>query len=327
MPPKQSSPLSSQLCLQDRGEAAPSPAISSRSCSSHLQPPSDIDTTDFKLLHHFTTSTYLTLSDRAEQQSVWQQHAPELAFSHTFLLRMIFAISALHLSRTESNAFYLSYAHRQYEEALRSSSAALSAISHSNCHALYACAGLGFIFELGASNNGTSVLYTTNGAIADWAVHVRGVRTIMDSSWHDLETGVLSPLFLRQFSRGDVEGFETYLNRFAGYIQSTGIENDNLSTYLVAIEELVKCSKMVEVGFFAWMCQTSDGFVDMLAKQDPFALVIFAHSCVLLKYGQPKYWIGQWANSLLSEVQEHLDPSLGAWLEWPLDKVKQTSLA
>jgi hypothetical protein len=240
---------------------------------------------------------------------------------------MIFAISALHLSRTTANAFYLSYAHQQYEEAIRSSSAALCAISPSNCHALYACAGLGFIFELGAFNDGRSVLYATDGAIADWAVHVRGVRTIMETSWNDLENGVLSPLFRRQFRQGDVESFETHLDLFAGYIRSTGIEDEDRSTYLAAVQQLVNCSKMVEVGFFAWMCQTSDGFADMLAKKDPFALVIFAHSCVLLKYGEPKYWIGRWANSLLSEVQGHLDPSLRVWLEWPLKKVNQTSLA
>ncbi|KAJ5742144.1 hypothetical protein N7533_011553 [Penicillium manginii] len=322
MPPK---PSPSQLSLQDRGEGAPSPAISSRSSSSHPQPPSDIDTTDFKLLHHFTTSTYLTLSDRVEQQYVWQQNAPGLAFSHTFLLRMIFAISALHLSRTTSDPFYLSYAHRQYEEALRSSSAALSAISPSNCHAIYACVGLGFIFELGASNNGKNVLYATNGAIADWAVHVRGVRTIMDSSWHDLQSGVLSPLFLRQFRKGDIKCFENYLNEFVRYVRSTNIGNRDLSTYMVAVQQLVECSKMVEIGFFAWMCQTSDEFAEMLAKHDHFALVILAHSSVLLKYGEPQYWIGGWANKLLSEVQEQLDPSLGVWLEWPFQQVNQTS--
>jgi hypothetical protein len=294
----------------------PSPAISFQSCSS-LQPlPDDIDTTDFKLLHHFTTSTYRTLSAQAELQSVWQQQAPELAFSNTFLLRMMFAVSALHLCRTTSNTHYLPYAHQQYEAALRSSSVGLAAISPSNCHALYACAALGFIFELGASNNVKNVLYAADGALAHWTVHVRGVRTIIESSWHDLDSGVLSPLLHCESGQGGVENVETCLEQFAGHIQSAGIENERLSLYLEAIQELVKWSKMVEVGFFAWMCQISDGFLNLLAKKDPYALVIFAHSCVLLEHGEPKYWIGEWAKSLLSEVYECLDPPLRVWLEW-----------
>jgi hypothetical protein len=95
----------------------------------------------------------------------------------------------------------------------------------------------------------------------------------------------------------------------------------DLSVYLVAIQELVKWSKVIDVGFFGWMCQTSDEFASLLARKDPFALVIFAHSCVLLGYGEPRFWIGRWARGLLDEVTGYLDPSLRVWLEWPLAKL------
>lgn len=318
-PPNSSAPLPSQSFLQNN-EAASS-EISPKSILNHQPPLKDIDTTDFKLLHHFTTSTCHTLCDQAELQFLWQHQVPELAFSHIFLLRMILAISALHLCRITSDTHCLPYAHQQYEAALRSSSKALSEISPSNCHALYASAAIAFIFELGASKNNKCLLYSTDGVLAHWAVHVRGVRTIIDSSWHDLESGVLRPLFHRQFLRGGVQDIEIRLDQFAEHIRSTSTENDDLSLYFVAIQELVKSSKMVEVGFFAWMCQTTDEFVSFLAKKDPFALVIFAHSCVLLDHGEPRYWVGQWAKSLLGEVYEYLDPPLRLWIQWPLGKV------
>lgn len=302
---------------QAKQSLAPPPGASSR----HQSPLPDIDTTDFKLLHHFTTLTYLTLSDQVELQDLWQRKIPELAFSHTFLLRVIFAISALHLYRTTSEPNYLSYALKKYQEALQSSSTVLLAISPSNCHALYACAALGFLFEFGASNNSESLLYVNDGSLAPWVIHVRGVRIIIGSSWHDLQSGTMGLLFHHEIDQEGVEGFEDTISRLEAHIRSIGVHAELLSTYLISIHELVKCSKMVGVGFFAWVCNTSDYFANLLAVKDPFALVIFAHSCVLLKYGKPRYWIEGWARCLLHEVHGYLDSSIGMWLEWPLTKV------
>ncbi|KAH7407343.1 hypothetical protein BKA64DRAFT_693634 [Cadophora sp. MPI-SDFR-AT-0126] len=56
-----------------------------------------------KLLHHYTTSVYDTLSTIPSQQKVWQTSVVQIAFGHEFLLRGILAVSALHLAHTESN--------------------------------------------------------------------------------------------------------------------------------------------------------------------------------------------------------------------------------
>lgn len=281
----------------------------------------EIDTTDFRLLHHFTTLTYLTLSDQVEIQDLWQRKIPELAFSNTFLLRVIFAISALHLYRTTSDTHYLSYALTKYQEALQSSSSVLLAISASNCHALYACAALGFLFEFGTPNDGESLLYTKDGTLAPWILHVRGVRIIISCSWLDLQSGILAPLLNPESDHEGVEGLDDSLFRFEEHIRSIGCSDALLSTYSIAIRELVKCSKMVEVGFFAWMCQPSDEFANLLAEKDPFALVIFGYSCILLRDAEPRYWIQGQARCLLHEVHGYLDSSMSIWLQWPLNNL------
>lgn len=240
---------------------------------------------------------------------------------------MIFAISALHLCRVTSSTHYLQYAHQQYEAALRSSCAALSDISPLNCHALYACAAFGFIFELATFENSNSHLYSTDGLLAPWVVHLRGLRTILTSSWDNLESGVLKALFQPNIDQGIVEDMEVCLGEFSAYIQSIGVDNGHLSSYLVALQELLKWSKMVEIGFVGWMCHTSDEFVHLLTMKDPVALVIFAHSCVFLEYGEPKYWIGQWAKHLLREVYEYSDPSFRMWLEWPSKRIGHMSVS
>jgi hypothetical protein len=54
---------------------------------------------DLELLHHYTTSTYLTLTqDSPEHEHVWQIVVPQLAVKHPFLMHGILASSALHLA-------------------------------------------------------------------------------------------------------------------------------------------------------------------------------------------------------------------------------------
>ncbi|CAG8346548.1 unnamed protein product [Penicillium salamii] len=310
--------ISSAVLSPNGLTATSTPICATGAFSSFQSPLQDIDTTDFRLLHNFTTSTYLTLSDQKELRDLWQQQIPDLAFSHSFLLRVIFAMSALHLYRKTSDTNYLAYALQKYEEALKSSSLVLTAISPVNCHALYACAALGFLFEFGAPSEDQNILYNANGALAPWVIHVRGVRIIIASSWHDLESGVLGRLFEHKFVDQSVDNIEACLGRFAEHIQSTEIDTETLSTYLEAVQDLTKWSKMVEAGFFAWMCQTSDDFATLLAEKQPFALVIFGYSCVLLKYGEPRYWIEGRAKRLLREIYGYLHPHLRVWLEWPL---------
>ncbi|GIJ86472.1 hypothetical protein Asppvi_005361 [Aspergillus pseudoviridinutans] len=135
-----------------------------------------------------------------------------------------------------SNTRYLPHAYQQYEAALRYSSAALSEISPSNCNALYACAALGFIFELGSTHDSKSLLYASDGALAPWFIHVRGVRTIIHSSWHHLESGALKPIFRRQFQNGNVAGLEQNLHGFMEHIRSTEPEDEAFSVYYPGID-------------------------------------------------------------------------------------------
>jgi hypothetical protein len=49
-------------------------------------------------MHHFSTSTYRTLSKRVDIQNLWQVTVPQEGFSNEFLQRSILSISALHLA-------------------------------------------------------------------------------------------------------------------------------------------------------------------------------------------------------------------------------------
>ncbi|OGM51232.1 RTA1 like protein, partial [Aspergillus bombycis] len=229
---------------------------------SSLQPQpsvSDDDVLNSRLIHHYSTATYQTLSDKAEFHYIWQFEIPEIAFEHRFLLPMIRAVSALHICRKGSSEVrYKAYAYQQYEASLKDSSLALSRISPSNCHALYAVSALAFVFELGTSYNHDSLLCSGTDVLAPWIVHIQGVRTIMLSTWAHIKAGVLGALFDGEpLGNGPVE-LESCVNDFAGYIETMPLASEQIMTYRSAANELIKWSKMPYSGFFGWVCLFGD---------------------------------------------------------------------
>ncbi|KAF7593577.1 hypothetical protein BBP40_011197 [Aspergillus hancockii] len=317
--------------------ASPSPSPSNiehiRTLPSHSQalsgaslqpqaPLSDDDVLSARLIHHYSTATYLTLSDKAEFQSLWQVQVPEIAFEHKFLLPMIMAVSALHMCRKGSSEVrYIAHGYQLYETSLKGSSLALSKISPSNCHALYAVSALAFVFELGTSYNRDSLLYSGDGVLAPWIMHIQGVRTIMLSTWAHIKASVLGRLFEGEpWGNGLVE-LELCVNGFAEYVETMPLPPEQITIYRSAADELIKWSEMPHSGFFGWVCLFGGEYGNLLARKDPYALVIFGYSCVLLKTGGPKYWINRWPEDLLREVYGYLDLSLRGWLKWPMEEL------
>ncbi|KAE8150468.1 hypothetical protein BDV25DRAFT_154287 [Aspergillus avenaceus] len=283
---------------------------------------SDSDVLNARLIHHFTTSTYRTLSLKPETQALWQMDIPEIAFEHKFLLQMILAVSALHLYRKGSpDARYITYAHQQYETSLKSTSFALLQISPLTCHALYAVSTLAFIFELGTSYSRESLLYSGDGTLAHWVLHLRGTRTIISSAWGELSSGVLKPLFNCEPVMDDPLHIGPPLEDLRKHIESDSIAEKTTEACLRAIGELLRWSKMAHVGFFGFMCESDDEFAALLARKDSYALAIFSYSCVLLQHGEPRYWINRWPETMVCEVNVYLDPSLKVHLKWPMEQL------
>ena len=61
-------------------------------------PGSSFTLQDFRLFHHYVTSTYITMAAVPSMQHVWRDTIPGVAFSHDFLMQSILATSALHVA-------------------------------------------------------------------------------------------------------------------------------------------------------------------------------------------------------------------------------------
>lgn len=112
LPPKPSPPASN--ADSQRTPSTPSerpnittPAVFTSSCSVVIPaglspnhpfgPGGQWTLSDLELMHFYTASTSLTLSNAPSRRNVWQSVVPQIAFSHDFLLHGLLAFAALHL--------------------------------------------------------------------------------------------------------------------------------------------------------------------------------------------------------------------------------------
>ncbi|KAK9418522.1 putative Sterol uptake control protein 2 [Seiridium unicorne] len=95
---------------------------------------------DAELIHHWTISTYQTISTRPEVQDVIQKEVPKEAFRHKFLLHQILALTGYHIaySNHSQRLIYHLKCSQHQEQALSGLTQALpDAITDVNCHAVY----------------------------------------------------------------------------------------------------------------------------------------------------------------------------------------------
>lgn len=278
---------------------------------------------DLKLLHHFTTSTYATLSHKGDIKTLWRVTVPELAFSNGYLMHALLALSALHLSHLEAERhdYYFSYATAHYEVALRDSSSTILIVQSENCHTIYALSALIFAFQMGLSHDADGLLITLDNEIAPWFVLLRGVHSIISSSWSWLQDGVLGPMFRMPTCDNSVEELDECLREFQVHLYANETNKSNLETYITTIDELRKWWNVEPEKSFTWVVKVGEDYLSLLSNRHPEALIIFAHFCVLLKQAESIYWFKNWPRKLISAIYHSLDEAYRLWIRWPLEQI------
>ncbi|RKF63399.1 putative c6 zinc finger domain protein [Golovinomyces cichoracearum] len=96
---------------------------------------------ELKLFHHFSTATYRTIAILSLDYSLLQVKIPNLALSYSFLLEIMFALSALHLESLErsENKMWLRIGLYYQNKSLQSFNRILPEINAENCSALACC--------------------------------------------------------------------------------------------------------------------------------------------------------------------------------------------
>lgn len=145
------------------------------------QQSSSLNMLDLRLMYHYTTKVWHTITDAGISDSkIWSDDIPLLAFKYPFLMHSVLAFSATHLSRNERGLDQCVTCHRA--EALRLLREAVLEMSPENTDALVASALILIMDSLANASLPTSSSIKALPPSA-WIFHVKGAATILTAVW------------------------------------------------------------------------------------------------------------------------------------------------
>ncbi|OJD18658.1 hypothetical protein AJ78_01354 [Emergomyces pasteurianus Ep9510] len=296
---------------------------------------SNLHIDDLKLMHHYTTETYTTLSNTREHVEIWRTVIPKEALAHPFLMHGILALSALHLIECSSindpnRRKYVELATRHQHLALAAFRPVLNNITPSNCNAVFAfsslIAALAFTFSrfVGRPGGGEPVAEL----LQDFLLF-RGVESVLSTSWELIQKGELGPMIRRptegipQPISKDVINALDYLHDCNGdHVTQLSTEEKNANNH--AIRELRISFERPASSWetvFRWPILLPEAYLAHLKARKPMALVILAHYCVILTRLDSCWWSQGWASHLFEAIYRSLGVAWRPLLRWPMQMV------
>ena len=290
---------------------------------------------ELELLHHFTTDTCFTLSDRSESHALWQITIPQEAFKHAFLMRGILATSALHLSfqRPERHDHYTNLAVRNQNSAISTFRTLITSMDQSNADAFFALSSLIVVYGFESPKASQTLgLFNYKGEHSDeWLPLIRGVNSIIMNVYPLIKGGRLSGLLHDHRNPPPTTGLPTVLETQLDHLetmceQASGGE-EVVQMYKAAVGALRDCFVRMnnrsayecEVSIaFLWPVMIPQDFVDRLHREEPVALIILAHYCVILHHLDSYWWMNGWAMYIVQKIDRELDDDMRYWLQWPI---------
>jgi hypothetical protein len=162
---------------------------------------------ELRLLHHYSTFTYKSLTELETDYDNFQIFIPKLALSHSYLLDAIFALSALHLDHLNDTSipipkFWFQTALDYQARTLAGFSCALAKITPENSSAVAACSILILQIAIALSDDASN---PSNPAMEILRMRnlIQGVAHIFESKKEALQTGELGPWFTKIFESSE----------------------------------------------------------------------------------------------------------------------------
>lgn len=291
----------------------------------------------------------MTSDDLTHSNSrLWREKVPRLAFTHHYVLHLLLAVSALHLSKEKQDSTKLSryeqLADTHYAIGLRQVMAIMPTSNKDYAGALYISTTLVCAYAFAKKPSPEHLLIVSEGEEVAWFELLRGVRIVVTTmGWDAIYAGVLGPLPAADDEtslpkRGPTTRpvqWEPALSSLADLIRSSG--DAETSVYLELVQRVsscfettfgttarprLDCNGKMEV-IIGCIYRTDDDFVLCLKHKRPFALLVLAHFVVLLKSLEWMWYIKGWASHILHSIALILGPQFRQHLRWPREEIER----
>lgn len=304
-----------------------------------------LDDIDSTLLHHYITSTSLSLATDAKTKTVWQVTVPHIASQFPFLLHGILACAALHLAYLDpSKGKELMIRGRIHQDrAMPLFRSAIENPNKDNCDAVFAFSHLLVIYSFAADREDEQLFLVESNSLKvlpSWLYFIRSGCSMLCDVWSQLQSGPVGSLVSVweipiAFSKAEQERLmDSLLSAIPLQDSEEPWSEDVCEVYREAATELgvaFSCTQDPDAGFTAWDAlriwpmRISEAYLNLLGQQHPGALILVAHYCILLQRLDSHWYFEGRAKRLLFTVLTCLDRRWHHIIEWPLAEMEDTS--
>lgn len=302
---------------------------------------SDQESQNLELMHHFCTSTFLTLTDEAAMIPIWQLYVPRYAFRHRFLLHGILTLAALHrlaLNEPPDSIVDLREAARAHQQkALSEYIPLLQEIDESNCHALFAFSAIlgatsfAFLQSHNEPSSNEEFLYS----FLDVFELLQGSTVIAVQGRDWLKQGDLSAwIGPNPFLDVESDKVEPMADMSLEFILTAMMHPENSTdssadmaarrstceTSIRLLRALFPSGAIVAVHdkLLGWPALVGTAFMSLLKASDPVALVILAHYGAAIANHNRLWFLHGLGRRLTQAISGILDESWKPYLAWPV---------
>jgi hypothetical protein len=298
---------------------------------------------DLELMHNYSHKTSRTrLGASIRLQHLWQDHIPELATKHTFLMHGLLALSALHLAtmRPAQVNKYASLCDKHQASALASYRQILTHITDDVAEALFALSTILSISSLARATLKASQMeaapHISVESICELLYLTRGVREVKEATGERVSRGPFSIVLQGHELTADVQV------NLSPKISSVFRELDMMVHVNCADQEQRRsCSEAVthlrdvfegtlgkyhindlEMGqVWRWTAMLSYDFIKMVQAHFPPALVITAYFTVAAMMLREQWFISNWGSLAFGGIRIALKGELEEYLAWPQEQM------
>lgn len=309
--------------------------------------------TDMTLLHHWTVSTSVEISQANGPRNVHQTVVPLVGFEQPFVLSVILALAALHKAHLEPQRrrYYVDLAAKHYEESLAGFRIAVQVFTRDKSEGMVAWSLLNVFYVLCMATELANDLDKNSPSLrrnrllgVEWIPMMRGIDAILAPHFHEIiENGRLGPL-MQLGNWRDLEPptealpsdpIDQHLVSLAGIWRD---DQGDAATYDDSLRTLRRCrmysrqfETMDAATLESWGCNRDmsgpmvfihlapQKYFDLLDQRQPPALVLFAHFGAML-HGVNHLWFFEgWGSGIVGVVDELLGNYWRPWIRWPLE--------
>jgi hypothetical protein len=287
-----------------------------------------------ELMHHYLTSTSITLEQPGKNGQMWRNVAPVQALNNEFLMHAVLGVSALHIvhlrGSSDTRQEYIARARTHQQEALTHFRSTVRNITPGNSTAAALFSSLLLIFS-------SAITQIIDEPIPSHD-HVDGLLTILLSfrkhwnlffstrEWIEEEAVENLPLHLETVSPEEIN---LTLHNYSGASHALqDLYDFNELSFCESVERSVYCNAIMQIqrslqgsavlSRILWPIVISDEFLLLLEQKQPMALIILAHGCAIARFGPYRWFLHKWIVNVARAISEILDPIWLVRLRWPL---------